>query len=376
MNFEKIINIITEIADSKLNEIEKKGHVESGVNGPYNCDDTPVRNTAHWCVTYSFLYKKDNKIEYKRAVKKLADYICDFQKNSSSGAIKCMNDTKFTDTNGLIGQAWAIEGLIYAYNLIKDYSYIECAKEIFDSQLFDYNSGQWLQIDSKGNNCGIDIAFNHQLWFAAIGYQLNSIIHDDKIQKELDIYEDKIADNFCVYRNGMIKHLGYLKNNTPTINKIKKLIKRLYPVFLTKKNPDSLSVVSFESAYQLFNLYGFAIIKQYKPNFKIFNTKKFKKALKYGLDIKKLNNIFNVSPKNGETTCKYAYSYNSPAFEYGFVAKVFDSDNYDVKKIEYIFNIGLDLCYSKDKKSFNRNTNDPKTLTARVYELIRLLEMI
>lgn len=375
MEKEVIDNLIIDIANEKIKEIMAFGYIKPGVNGPYDCVDTPVRNSAHWCVTFSYLYNLTKKEEYNEMVKILADYILECQKQTASGAIKCMNDTKFTDTNGLVGQAWAIEGLFYAYRILNNKDYLDCAVKIFNSQKFDYQSGQWYQIDTNNKNQGFDVAFNHQLWFAAIGYELNSVVADKKIEDVLNVYMSKINKHFQIYSNGLIRHLGDKKVKIPYVNRIKKIIKSCYPTFLTKRNPDKLSVFAFEAAYQLFNLYAFGIIKKYNNDLPFFRSAKFNKALKYGLNVKKMNKIFNVHPTSKEHTCKYAYLYNSPAFEYGFVAKMFCSC-YDKQLILDLIKIQLDLSYSDITKCFDKNTNDPNTLTARIYELVRFLEVM
>lgn len=372
---ETINDLLISIAQVKMDELSNKEFIDGGSNGPYNCVDTPVRNSAHWCVTFSYLYNITKEKKYYEAIIKLSNYILKIEGESASGSIKCMDGKNFTDTNGLIGQAWAIEGLLFAYKTTKKEKYLNCAKKIFDSQEFDFNEGEWYQIDTNGINRGFDVAFNHQLWFAAIGLELNNYVKNEKISFKIEKYIEKLDDNFKIYGNGMIKHLGRRKKKLPIVNKIKKSIKRLYPLSITKKNPDTLSIISFESAYQLFNLYGFAIIKQYKPDLPFFYSKKFLKALNYGMNIKKLNKIFNTHPNYNEKTCKYAYPYNSPAFEYGYIAEVFNYE-YSNDLIIELLNIQKELCYCDKSKCYDKNTFDANTLTARIYELVRFLEVM
>ena len=61
---DKYIEQIKKIADNELNTIQKQGYANAGVNGPYNFRDTPARNSAHWCYTYCFLYKKTKDYKY------------------------------------------------------------------------------------------------------------------------------------------------------------------------------------------------------------------------------------------------------------------------------------------------------------------------
>lgn len=57
------------LASEKLKKFEDDGFAESGCNGPYADHDTPLRNTAHWCVTLVILYKWKNDSSYLKTVK-------------------------------------------------------------------------------------------------------------------------------------------------------------------------------------------------------------------------------------------------------------------------------------------------------------------
>ena len=112
---ETINDLLISIAQVKIDELSNKEFIDGGSNGPYNCVDTPVRNSAHWCVTFSYLYNITKEKKYYEAIIKLSNYILKIEGESASGSVKCMDGKGFTDTNGLIGQAWAIEGLLFAY---------------------------------------------------------------------------------------------------------------------------------------------------------------------------------------------------------------------------------------------------------------------
>ena len=50
--------LVKQLADKELTYILEHGFAHAGFNGPYYNQDTPVRNSAHWIVTYSYLYEK------------------------------------------------------------------------------------------------------------------------------------------------------------------------------------------------------------------------------------------------------------------------------------------------------------------------------
>ena len=127
-----------------------------------------------------------------------------------------------------------------------------------------------------------------------------------------------------------------------------------------------------EKGYHLFDVYGFALIKHYAPNAINFNNIKMKKIVNYALNI----SMINEQLRNDKTSTdnKYGYPYNSPAFEYPFIDYVFNKGNNSYYYNE-LFNYQIERYYDKNKKMFCNNTNDPFTLTARIYELCRFWEI-
>lgn len=119
------------VADLNYEKFYEQGFATAGHNGPHGHVDTPVRNTSHYLIIYTYLYKKSCSEKYLRICRKFADYLCKCQSLSKSGAIKCMESDFFDHLNGLIGQGWVIEALIYYYEVSHDERCIEAAKESF-----------------------------------------------------------------------------------------------------------------------------------------------------------------------------------------------------------------------------------------------------
>lgn len=367
----KILSIIKSIANHKLSEISELGYAREGNNGSYFCEDTPVRNSAHWCVSYSILYNLTGDSRYIEGARILADYIVREQRKNANGTVKCMVGNKYDSINGLIGQAWAIEGLIETAKVLNDDTYYNVAEEIFLSQKFRHDVGYWERIDINNNNLGFDPVFNHQLWFAASGVLICSYKEDELIHKQLDRFMEKCSDHFRIRKSGLICHYGNInKMNIKAF--VKKVLGVISPNLLKRRWPDKFSPYAYEASYHLFNLYGFALIEKYLPGYSFFQKDAFRIALKIGLDIERINKYVNVNT-HGYSYAKFSYGYNSPAFEYGFVEKVF-TNNYTEPINRKLWNIQMEYCYSKDRELFSNNNDDPETLTARVYEFLRLFQ--
>ncbi len=375
-----VVDILYEIAEAHYLEHINLGYAPEGNNGPYQYDDTPVRNTCHWLIIYSYIYKKSGK--YKDVIYKFCEYLINKTKQSKTGAIECMVGPHFDHLNGLIGQAWAIEAMVYAAEVLNEDKIYEAARKIFCAQKFDERESIWTRIEVNGEALGYDIVVNHQVWFAIAGCVLDEYKPDPEIMREVSQFLDRIAEkHFRTYGNGLIRHCLDLKTATvqrPLSWKIKRLIKRcLIP--LHDKDPNRYDPLAQEKGYHLFELYGYAILNKYFPDHQLYKMKCFSQASKYGLRIEKLNKKLHINNLNSEADSskinKYAYGYNSPAFEFPLIAAVFGNKD-DLKKIPMLVQMQMEHFYNSSTHLFDRNNYDGQTLTARAYELVRYLDFL
>lgn len=384
---EDIVNdeylLLKTIADTELDYIEKNGFAHAGCNGPYNNKDTAVRNSGHFLVIYSYLYEKTQNNRYLAAVKCLSDFLLRENNYGKSGSIEHRTDNRFDHTNGLIGQAWTIEALVEAYKLTKSGCAYEKAKQLFLNQRFNYDTKMWIVVDCDGT-LSLDLTFNHQLWFAAAGAMLLDIKYDSKIDEEIKLFLEEASNKFFQVReNGRIVHvMNYFpsehekEQQREIIKQYKRrtLLKEPFSV-IKKKFKDKLSKNSFtegiEEGYHLFDLYGFAILYNRYSKLSIYSSEKFSKALDY---MKNSDNILGLSKNcGGYPYNKFAYAYNSPAFEYPFVANTFScfNDSVEKKLIESQCSLLLDA-----SKGTFKSCDDPYTLNARTYELVRYFRQL
>lgn len=360
--------LIKKIADKEKEFINVNGYAKAGKNGPYNCIDTPVRNSAHWISIFAYLYKLYGEKEYKDVIKKLSIYLSNEDNYGSSGAIKCLDDTKMDHINGTIGQGWAIEGLISAYKVLNDTSLLNLAKKIYLSQKYNFKSHLWERIELDGRNIGIDEVFNHQLWFAANASELIDYSLDSRIKIEIEDFVDSLEDLFDTYNDGLIKHS--VKQFQKESKDLKYYIRCFTKIF--RRFDQRLDNKSFERGYHLFDLYGFSLLKLRFPDASVFKGKKLQKAIMYGMNIKSLNRKINSnSSKHGNA---FAYPYNSPAFEFPYVDTILNGGNNCSLYFE-LFNLQLHLTYDENTYKFSHMTNDGETLTARLYELVNYLNL-
>ena len=188
---------------------------------------------------------------------------------------------------------------------------------------------------------------------------------------------DVLDERFKISSTGLISHpliwqRGFLK-------KCKKkafgLYKRLRYISKTPKYK--------EAGYHAFNLYALAMLKKRFPEHSFWQTSKFKRTLEYiNLDefVTLLQNsdhrsdLYLLNVHSNSPTCnRYGYPYNPVGFEIAFALKVFfeSSAAIDSQMLVWISS-QFEHTFDYESGMFSRNTEDPVTLAARIYEATRL----
>lgn len=376
-----LLKILEDIGQRHLLILEEHGHIPGGHNGPYYDKETPVRNTAHWATTFAFLYRKTKREDYFMAVEKCADYLMSEAAKPMLASYYCRTNVNKDLSNGTIGQAWAIEGLVAAYKVTKQQAYLETAREVFLLHPFDERYKLWKVVNVDGSIRQFDMTFNHQLWFAASGAVLLAELPDPEIKRQCELFFNALPSMLRIYKNGLVKH-GVL-NLVTLIDKLRNVFD--WATYKRKSIKSGKDMRYKENGYHLFNLYAFALIKQFYGDISLFNSEKFKKALSYCLSVPLHDSLLNQSrskdinnmPK--VTTDKiniYGYSYNGPGFELPYILSVFKSllPKCDEKMTMAMQN-QIAMTYSAKNVSFSNNTEDSATLDSRLYEFVRFLEM-
>jgi hypothetical protein len=350
------IDYFHKISEKYITELNSLGYSNPGHNGPYRDPETPVRNTAHILFLLSKLayFSKDSLII--NAANKACDYLCSQSARPKNTIFYCRTNPKKDFSNGLMGQAWAIEGLIAAGNLLGRSDALKIAKECYFLHPWLEDQALWCRVAMDGSSLTYDGTFNHQLWFAAISAYLD----DSEITRRSERFLDHVAQHVQVYKDGVIFHqsrLGTLSNSLKNSSSF--FIKNLW-IELSRINARR-SQYSKSVGYHGFNLYAFALLKKIFPDHKFWSSFKFKKIL----DVTR-SKVFLTSLE----TSDYGWPYNPPGIEFAFAGEV--------------FGMGHDYCQSwidlQYSKTFNlktgdfltRNVPDPLTSAARIYEAIRL----
>lgn len=340
---------------------------EAGTNGPYFTEETAVRTTAHWTVTFSIMYKMTQETCYRDIVNRFSQSLKKTVEQSPNGAVVCIPTAKepFSRTNGLIGLAWLIEGLVEAYEVLVDQTLLDAAERVFFSQEYDFRLHEWKMIEPDGKNLGVDKPFNHELWFCMAAAKLVHQRTNEEISRQIMDYMLHMESQFTVYRTGLLSHNG-LKIGEWKWD-LKAQLRRLYCA-VTKEGitPKRRDRIEYERAYHLFSLYAFAWLYLFYPEADIFRSKKFARLKRYGLTE---DNFVSFSQK-----IMYAYGYNSPAYELPFAEYVFGTGK-DEQCAENLLKQHRLYNVAPDGNSYTENVPDSVTLDARIYEIMQYYKL-
>ena len=358
-------------------EIQDKvtGAMPAGHNGPYYDQQTPIRNTCHWAISFIKAFKITGQEIYNVAARKCLDYVCYNNEYRKQHTFIDRFKTNKDQENGTIGPAWNIEALVIGYRSFKDENYLQLATDLFYALPFDVNKGLWQRVTFQGKVHSVDKTYNHQLWFAAASFMLYKESGDPEIKSRIESFIKK--DYLSVRKDGLIVHAIYTSFGTKDfIKSVIKYILRLY-----KKVVYSKSMEYKEIGYHLFNIYAFSILKDEGCDL-ILHSEKLKKAISlcfrkaFFLSLKHNNHtkdVTNLEINNNLPFNRYGYAYNAPGFEIPFIHEVWKDhvvaevlpETYWLEQLQYTF--------SDDLSDFSLNTEDPVTLTARIYELSRCI---
>ena len=354
------VKVIERIANRNIEKFFHDGFAEAGCNGPYGDHDTAVRNTAHWCVTFSFLYYYTGKQEYRKVIEIFSEYLLMEKHYGSSGAAICRTNHFNDDTNGVIGQAWLIEGLLACYDILKDSQFLERAVSVWKSQKYNPSTNSFGICCSDGKVPCADYTYNHNLWFAASGAMIVSVRQDNEISRIVREFVKNTPKVLGIQPSGKLYHRNKEKQT------LKGNIRFVLNILQTEYNIGNYKNMNYlESGYQLFDLFGFALLKLYWNDNLLFRHSGLNRAIKLGTSEKFISTLKEDFPNIN----KYGFPYNSPAFEYPFVAEVLGG-GCDEKLASSLLQYQMDMMEKHPEV-----IHDMNTLTARIYELSRFCSL-
>jgi hypothetical protein len=196
--------LVTQIACSQLGFQLSDGSMSTGHNGPYYDQETPVRNTGHWLITFGKIYQLTNEVKYKKAVQLAANYLASDAARPNQASFWHRKSTTSDKCNGLVGAAWTFEALVEASKVLEDSKYHHLAEEVFFQHSFNSKRGLWHRLEIDGVVGRIDQTVNHQLWFATTSSMLiGNSNRGQEIEARIKRFLDMLPTNMAIFDNGL-----------------------------------------------------------------------------------------------------------------------------------------------------------------------------
>lgn len=363
----RLQEILNQSAEKGLSLQKDSGEMPRGSNGPWNDQETPVRNTAHWTITFLETYRSTGDERFLEAGRKSAAYLLREELRPEGETFKCRTNPEKDRCNGLIGQAWIIEALSKAHEVLEEENYHETAVELFLKHPFDPLTGLWKTVEINGEVLGFDTTFNHQLWFAAAG----SLLEDEEVNRQVDRFMERLDANLSLHSNGLVRHklsadmkpgevLEALKGKRFDVAELK--FKELYRIW-DRGDEKKAELTERAVGYHSFNMYGFALLYQAYPENRFWETDKFRETVE-AIDSEEYRAEVEEN--------MYSYPYNPPGIENAFALQKFGKSGEKLREwLEKQFNKTFDF----ETCLMERRASDRETCSARIYEATRLKDM-
>ncbi|MBE9061260.1 agl cluster protein AglQ [cf. Phormidesmis sp. LEGE 11477] len=337
-----------------------------GHNGSYHDLETPVRNTAHWLITFLKAYDISGKQSFLDAAHKAADYLSSSDARPMDATFWHRKNPEKDTCNGLMGQAWTIEALTIAAEALDRPELLTLSEQVFLLHPHNSKTGLWQSVSVDGTYLDFDYTFNHQLWFAAAGGLLAKHALADDINLSVQCFLDHLDSNFRVHSSGLIRHIVSFQL-FPTRRRVEKAASKVWKIRNIKKlSKRNKYLEQKEIGYHSFNLYAFSLLRRAYPTHSFWKNKQFLSSLDY---------VRSEDYSKHVRASKYGYPYNPPGFEIPFVLETFfaDEESYDLRS-QWVSE-QLSQCYDFDSNLMTNNTADKHTHAARIYEATRLSDL-
>lgn len=354
----RLSEILVGASRAVLPSQREDGSFPAGHNGVYRDPETPVRNTAHWAITLSRAAELTGDDTLAEAARRAVGYLLSRAARPMGATFHCRTNPDKDMCNGLIGQAWAIEGLAVAGRRLEVPGSDAAAREVFLLHPFDRRSGLWRRVNVDGSRSNFDLTFNHQLWFAAAGAMIGDT--DPTIVERVERFLERAADGLLrVSRDGRVRH-DVAHPLLP--ERIGGHVRSLRLRRRADAHGPGRATVYKEVGYHAFNLYGLALLREALPDHPVWAAPAISAALGFA------NRQRYVEALEGNT---FGYPYNPAGFEMAYTTQVFSTVPWRHRP-EWWVRQQLDHAGVVAPEA---GAPDPVTLGARLYEASRLEDL-
>ena len=357
-----LYKLLENSARAALQLQNEDGSFPKGHNGPWNDNDTYVRTTAHWALLQYKAFEITGDEKYKNSAEKACDYLIKKECRPYGYTFHCRSDRRKDNCNGLIGQAWALEALLFVGKQVKQPEYLDCAKDVFDFFEYSFSRHLWPTIEIDGRCLGFHVTLNQQVWLSAMallagGKSMEEKAHDFflNLPRITVFFEDRLIKHRI--KNALVeKATRFILNPKKAIRFI------LNP----KLKNDMIPLKVLSVGYVPFILFGVAIAYRFNRQSDFWKNKALKTLIKDTYLYVKSHKPYGY----GSDGSDYRWGYNTTGFEIAcFIQECNTWLGLNEKKEEIESWIGLQLNghYDFNNGMMTNNTIDPNILAARLY---------
>lgn len=332
------------------------GSFASGRNGPYGDAETPVRNTGHWIVSLSTAWRWTGDERLREAGLRAARYLAS-EKARPGGAAFLHRAVAAKDAcNGLVGQAWSIEALAEAAEAFDAPHLAELAEHVFLLHPQDAATALWRRVEVDGTPLSFDVTFNHQLWFAAAGALLAPLASAEVATRVLR-FLDRLSHNLGLHPNGLIRHRIPARVFWRDPRQGVRLVRT--------RAREGGALLRKEAGYHAFNLYALALLRRHAPDHPFWRHAKFGRLWDFAR---------SGAQREALVRNEFGYPYNPVGFEMAFALETLEGPCAHAESTHWVAE-QLRRHWDESSQGLRRDTPDPTTLAARLYEAVRLPDL-
>lgn len=346
--------IIHQTAQYGLQLQAPDGSMPAGHNGNRHQPETAVRNTANWAIIFFTAYQLTGETAYLRAGKHSINYILlpKWRPHSATYFVRIGGKDR---CNGLIGQSWILQSLLFSSYHYDTNTLIKAAEDLYQQIPFSQENGLWSIKEIDGRVHSTAQTFNQQLWMSVVALLLFKITKKNVYIHHAQQFLAQLISRQYVQQqtSGLFHHILLFP---PDVAGYSRSLLIYTGLKLTTSFPKLFSdYQSLCLGYQPFILFAFALIAQLAPEL-VSNT--IQNMVWHGIDFVESHPYYKQQEIKG-----YGYSYNPIGWEMAYVSTMFSHS--ETSSLEWI---SRQQAFSQPPISA-MNSHDPHTLLARTSEL-------
>lgn len=352
-------DLVLQAAAAALPSQAGDGSFPAGWNGPYRDPETPVRNTAHWLVLLLRCWEWTGEARWHEAAASALGYLLSPAARPMAASFWCRRKPQKDFCNGLVGQAWALEGLLEAHRLLEDERALARAREVFHAHPFCPRRAAWHCLHVDGHHGRIDPTFNHQLWFAVQAGELADR-GDSVAAAALQTFLRRLPHRLLLYPGGLIRHENPWWSQRGTLDWA------MAGLRLSKTLPAEARIHAKSVGYHAFNTVALAQLLRWDQTGALRCDRRLRRVFRH---------LVSPAYRRRIMAAPYGFEYNPPGFELPvsliLAARYGLADQVVAPATALIIPwIELQVCHGRDPGTglFSRGSSDPSTAAARLYE--------